>query len=51
MGLPKVKRDKFSVFNFLTVTESREAAGNFIHTQEALKSFNRQAVEYSVREL
>ncbi|XP_019946507.2 G patch domain-containing protein 1 isoform X1 [Paralichthys olivaceus] len=23
-GLPKVKRDKFSVFNFLTVTESRE---------------------------
>uniref|UniRef100_A0AAX7SRI7 G-patch domain-containing protein n=1 Tax=Astatotilapia calliptera TaxID=8154 RepID=A0AAX7SRI7_ASTCA len=42
VGLPKVKRDKFSVFNFLTVTESREAAGNFIHTQEALKSFNRQ---------
>lgn len=41
VGLPKVKRDKFSVFNFLTVTESREAAGNFIHTQEALKSFNR----------
>lgn len=41
MGLPKVKRDKFSVFNFLTVTESREAAGNFIHTQEALKSPNR----------
>ncbi|XP_030578448.1 G patch domain-containing protein 1 isoform X2 [Archocentrus centrarchus] len=26
LGLPKVKRDKFSVFNFLTVTESREAA-------------------------
>ncbi|XP_063336671.1 G patch domain-containing protein 1 isoform X2 [Pelmatolapia mariae] len=26
VGLPKVKRDKFSVFNFLTVTESREAA-------------------------
>ncbi|XP_022605967.1 G patch domain-containing protein 1 [Seriola dumerili] len=25
VGLPKVKRDKFSVFNFLTVTESREA--------------------------
>ncbi|XP_056879538.1 G patch domain-containing protein 1 isoform X2 [Takifugu flavidus] len=24
VGLPKVKRDKFSVFNFLTVTESRE---------------------------
>ncbi|GLD55669.1 G patch domain-containing protein 1 isoform X2, partial [Lates japonicus] len=24
IGLPKVKRDKFSVFNFLTVTESRE---------------------------
>lgn len=41
VGLPKVKRDKFSVFNFLTVTESREAAGNFIHTQEALKSLNR----------
>ncbi|XP_040893988.1 G patch domain-containing protein 1 isoform X2 [Toxotes jaculatrix] len=26
VGLPKVKRDKFSVFNFLTVTESRETA-------------------------
>ncbi|XP_061592405.1 G patch domain-containing protein 1 isoform X2 [Cololabis saira] len=26
VGLPKVKRDKFSVFNFLTVTESREMA-------------------------
>ncbi|CAB1448799.1 unnamed protein product [Pleuronectes platessa] len=26
LGLPKVKRDKFSVFNFLTVTESRETA-------------------------
>ncbi|KAM7424785.1 hypothetical protein PAMA_000916 [Pampus argenteus] len=25
VGMPKVKRDKFSVFNFLTVTESREA--------------------------
>ncbi|KAF0042682.1 hypothetical protein F2P81_004019 [Scophthalmus maximus] len=24
VGMPKVKRDKFSVFNFLTVTESRE---------------------------
>ncbi|XP_074484734.1 G patch domain-containing protein 1, partial [Sebastes fasciatus] len=24
VGLPKVKRDKFSVFNFLSVTESRE---------------------------
>ncbi|RVE74927.1 hypothetical protein OJAV_G00027120 [Oryzias javanicus] len=24
VGLPKVKRDKFSVFNFLTVTESRQ---------------------------
>ncbi|CAK6978655.1 G patch domain-containing protein 1 isoform X2 [Scomber scombrus] len=24
LGMPKVKRDKFSVFNFLTVTESRE---------------------------
>ncbi|MEQ2217344.1 hypothetical protein XENOCAPTIV_006259 [Xenoophorus captivus] len=27
VGLPKVKRDKFSVFNFLTVPESREMAG------------------------
>ncbi|XP_017295369.1 G patch domain-containing protein 1 isoform X2 [Kryptolebias marmoratus] len=26
VGVPKVKRDKFSVFNFLTVTESREMA-------------------------
>ncbi|KAM8762697.1 G patch domain-containing protein 1 isoform 2-T2 [Acanthopagrus schlegelii] len=26
VGLPKVKRDKFSVFNFLTVTESRDTA-------------------------
>ncbi|XP_035991654.1 G patch domain-containing protein 1 isoform X2 [Fundulus heteroclitus] len=26
VGLPKVKRDKFSVFNFLTVPESRETA-------------------------
>ncbi|XP_047219311.1 G patch domain-containing protein 1 [Girardinichthys multiradiatus] len=26
VGLPKVKRDKFSVFNFLTVPESREMA-------------------------
>ncbi|XP_015248319.1 PREDICTED: G patch domain-containing protein 1 [Cyprinodon variegatus] len=26
VGLPKVKRDKFSVFNFLTVPESRQAA-------------------------
>ncbi|KAM6942759.1 G patch domain-containing protein 1 [Xenentodon cancila] len=26
VGLPKVKRDKFSVFNFLTVTENREMA-------------------------
>ncbi|XP_069031164.1 G patch domain-containing protein 1 isoform X2 [Embiotoca jacksoni] len=26
LGLPKVKRDKFSVFNFLTVTDSRETA-------------------------
>ncbi|CAF89577.1 unnamed protein product, partial [Tetraodon nigroviridis] len=25
VGLPKVKRDKFSVFNFLTVTESKDA--------------------------
>uniref|UniRef100_A0A3B4WM79 G patch domain containing 1 n=1 Tax=Seriola lalandi dorsalis TaxID=1841481 RepID=A0A3B4WM79_SERLL len=31
VGLPKVKRDKFSVFNFLTVTESREATGRFTH--------------------
>lgn len=29
MGLPKVKRDKFSVFNFLTVTESRDPPGEF----------------------
>lgn len=33
IGLPKVKRDKFSVFNFLTVTESRETTGRFIHLQ------------------
>uniref|UniRef100_A0A8P4K4U2 G-patch domain-containing protein n=1 Tax=Dicentrarchus labrax TaxID=13489 RepID=A0A8P4K4U2_DICLA len=26
VGLPKVKRDKFSVFNFLTVTESRDSS-------------------------
>ncbi|XP_027137021.1 G patch domain-containing protein 1 isoform X2 [Larimichthys crocea] len=26
VGLPKVKRDKFSVFNFLTATESRETS-------------------------
>lgn len=29
VGVPKVKRDKFSVFNFLTVAESREAPGEF----------------------
>ena len=31
VGVPKVKRDKFSVFNFLSVTESREAAGELRH--------------------
>lgn len=25
MGMPKIKRDKYSVFNFLTITDSREA--------------------------
>lgn len=35
MGLPKVKRDKFSVFNFLTVTESREAPGGSSSLQGA----------------
>lgn len=29
VGLPKVKRDKFSVFNFLTVTESKDPPGEF----------------------
>uniref|UniRef100_A0A3Q1IT03 G-patch domain-containing protein n=1 Tax=Anabas testudineus TaxID=64144 RepID=A0A3Q1IT03_ANATE len=38
VGLPKVKRDKFSVFNFLTVTESRETTGNFIHLQLSTSS-------------
>uniref|UniRef100_A0A8C6UW55 G patch domain containing 1 n=1 Tax=Neogobius melanostomus TaxID=47308 RepID=A0A8C6UW55_9GOBI len=28
VGLPKVKRDKFSVFNFLIVPESKETSGN-----------------------
>lgn len=35
VGLPKVRRDKFSVFNFLTM-ESRETAGGF--TQEPVLS-------------
>lgn len=35
VGLPKVKRDKYSVFNFLTVTESRDPPGEFSPSLQA----------------
>uniref|UniRef100_A0A672F6M7 G-patch domain-containing protein n=1 Tax=Salarias fasciatus TaxID=181472 RepID=A0A672F6M7_SALFA len=38
VGLPKVKRDKFSVFNFLTVNENQETAGEFSSSPSGLCS-------------
>ncbi|MBN3309868.1 GPTC1 protein, partial [Amia calva] len=38
VGLPKVKRDKFSVFNFLTVTESRQPAARALGGDSSAQS-------------
>uniref|UniRef100_H3CA33 G patch domain containing 1 n=1 Tax=Tetraodon nigroviridis TaxID=99883 RepID=H3CA33_TETNG len=50
VGLPKVKRDKFSVFNFLTVTESKDAPACWPRPQLGLRphlSLSSEAVKKS----